>query len=257
MLVKVAALVRLVQVEPNGDCPFKKLGPPKILLRCGILPARSRDKRADVPEGAGALLKAFSEAKVEPGRKGLVEGVGRDVLDVRRATLGALFETVGEILDGKVPALPLRAGLFIPVSVKGTRSGNPSAFGDSGISNRGVDVPLVGGPQILEVVPVGVCSSRVRFGNNLEADSCSGEPDPTRFRFKPARLLTCELDLGAANGDLLAEEVLGSTMGDKPDRLIFREPSALPLGPMMDNYVLHSLKVYLAKCSDDNQVDLK
>lgn len=121
-----------------------------------MLPARSLERRADVPDGAGALLKAFSDAEVEPGRKGLVEGVGRDVLEVRSVTFGALFETVGEILEGKVPALPLRAGLLIPVSVKGTRSGKPSALGDSGISNKGVEVPLVGGPHMLEVVPVGV-----------------------------------------------------------------------------------------------------
>lgn len=126
MLVKVAALVRLVHVEPKGDCAFRKLGPPKILLRWGILPARSLDKSADVPVEAGALLKAFSEAEVEPGRKGLVEGVGREVFEVSKAIFGALFETVGDIREGKVPALPLRAGLLMPVSVNGTRSGKPS-----------------------------------------------------------------------------------------------------------------------------------
>lgn len=188
-----------------------------------------------MPEAAGALLNAFSEAEVEPGRNGLVEGVGRDVLEVSRAIFGALFETVGDILEGKVPALPLRAGLLMPVSVRGTRSGKPSAFGDSGISNSGVDVPLVGGPQMFEVVPVGVCNSLVRLGNNLEADSCRGEPEPTLFRFSPAKLLTCELDFGPAKGDLLAE-LLGSTIGDKPERLMFIEPSALELGPMLANY---------------------
>lgn len=205
-----------------------------------MLPARSRDRRADVPAGAGALLKAFSEAEVEAGLNGLVEGVGREVLDVSRATLGALFETVGDILEGKVPALPLRAGLLMPVSVKGTRSGKPSAFGDSGISKRGVEVPLVGGPQMLVVVPVGVCSSLVRFGNSLEADSCRGEPELTLFRFKPARLLTCELDFGAEKGDLLA--AFGSTIGDRPDRLMFKAPSFLELGPIMNDYFLQLLR---------------
>lgn len=126
ILVRVAARVRLVHVEPKGDCAFRKVGPPKILLRWGMLPARSLDNRAEVPVGAGALLKAFSEAEVEPGRKGLVEGVGREVFEVSKAMFGALLETVGEIREGKVPALPLRAGLLIPVSVSGTRSGKPS-----------------------------------------------------------------------------------------------------------------------------------
>lgn len=189
-----------------------------------------------MPGAAGALLKAFSEAEVEPGRNGLVEGVGRDVFEVSRATFGAVFDTVGEILDGNVPALPLRAGLFIPVSVKGTRSGKPSALGDSGISKRGVEVPLVGGPHMLEVVPVGVWSSLVRLGNSLDADSCNGEPVPTLLRLRPAILLTGAFDLGPENGDLLFEEGLGSTIGDKPDRLMFIEPSSLELGPMMNYY---------------------
>lgn len=190
-----------------------------------------------MPEAAGALLNACSEAEVEPGRNGLVEGVGRDVFDVKRAMFGALLETVGDILEGKVPARPLRAGLLIPVSVKGTKSGKPSALGDSGISNNGVEVPLVGGPQIFIVPPVGVCNSRVRLGNNLEADSCKGEPEPTLLRLRPAKLLPGALDLGPVNGDLAAEELFGSTMGDKPDKLMFKEPSALELGPIMNDYL--------------------
>ena len=156
MLVKVAARARLFQVVEKGDCPVRKVEPPKILARCGMLPARSLESRADVPADAGALLKAFSEAEVEPGRKGLVEGVGREVFEVRRAMFGALLVTVGEMREGKVPARPLRAGLLIPVSVNGTRSGKPSWLGDSGISNNGVEVPLVGGPQMFPLVPVGV-----------------------------------------------------------------------------------------------------
>lgn len=188
-----------------------------------------------MPEGAVALLKAFSEAEVEPGRNGLVEGVGRDVLEVRRAMFGALFEAVGEILEGKVPARPLRAGLLMPVSVNGTRSGKPSALGDSGISNRGVEVPLVGGPQMLVVAPVGVCSSLVRLGKSFEADSCNGEPEPTLFRLSPARLLIGPFDLGPVKGDLEADELFGSAIGARPERLILREPSALEFGPILND----------------------
>jgi len=156
MLVKVAALARLFQVVEKGDCAARKLDPANILARCGMLPARSLESRAEVPADAEALLNAFSEAEVDPGLNGLVEGVGREVLEVSSGMFGAVFVTVGEIREGKVPARPLRAGLLIPVSVKGTRSGKPSWLGDSGISNSGVEVPLVGGPQILPLFPIGV-----------------------------------------------------------------------------------------------------
>ena len=91
-----------------------------------MLPARSLESKAEVPADAGALLKAFSDAEVEPGLKGLVVGVGRDVLEVKRVTFGALFVTVGDMREGRVPALTRRAGLLMPVSVRGTRSGKPS-----------------------------------------------------------------------------------------------------------------------------------
>lgn len=89
---------------------------------------------------------------------------------------------------------------------------------------------------MLDVVPVGVCNSLVRLGKSLEADSCRGEPEPTLLRFRAAKLLTEALDFGPVKGDLLADEVFGSTMGDSPDRLMFKEPSALELGPMLINY---------------------
>lgn len=88
------------------------------------------------------------------GLKGLVEGVGLDVFDVSDETLMPLIVPTGGIRDGSVPALPLLAGLLMPDSVTGTRSGKPSCEGDSGISYSGVDVPLVGGPQILGDKPV-------------------------------------------------------------------------------------------------------
>lgn len=184
----------------------------------------------DEPAGAGALLNAFSEA--EPGRKGLVDGVGREVLDAKKERVWGFPTAGGVILDGRVPALPLRAGLFIPVSVNGTRSGKPSWLGDSGISNRGVDVPLVGGPHILPIVPVGVCSSLVRFGNSLCADSCNGDP--------VLPLETCPsaeaLALGPLKGDF-EFALFGSVMGDSPDKFRLIEPSALEAGPIVARVV--------------------
>lgn len=110
---------------------------------------------------------------------------------------------------------------------------------------------------MLDVVPVGVCNSLVRLGKSLEADSCRGEPEPTLLRFRAAKLLTEALDFGPVKGDLLADEVFGSTMGDSPDRLMFKEPSALELGPMLVNYFFHSFGMYLVMRSDDSQVDQK
>lgn len=74
---------------------------------------------------ADALLKAVSAAEVEPGLNGLVDGVGRDVLDVILVLTLAMIPGA-EMRDGSVPARPLLAGLLIPVSVRGTRSGKPS-----------------------------------------------------------------------------------------------------------------------------------
>lgn len=198
----MAALVLLFHVVPNGDCVASSPDPPNMFARCGMLPARSLDKRADCPSAADALLNAFSEAEVEFGRKGLVVGVGRDVLEVNIEMFGTLLVTVGEMRDGKVPALPRRAGLFMPVSVKGIRSGKPSWFGDSGISNKGVEVPLVGGPQMFPVVPVTVCSSRVRLGNSLDAESCNGELVPPLD--SPAKVLAP--GFGALKGDFAFDE---------------------------------------------------
>ena len=149
------------------------------------------------------------------GRNGLVVGVGRDVFEVN--TLTPLIVPTGEILDGSVPALPLLAGLLIPVSVRGTRSGKPSCEGDSGISNRGVEVPLVGGPQIFEVKVFCDCSSRVRLGNSLEPCSCRGEPAPTLAFDRP---VNADDDLVAPKGDFVVGIEEGSVIVLKPDRLI-------------------------------------
>lgn len=137
-----------------------------------MLPARSLDSKVELPDGdVPAALKASSAAEVELGLKGLVDGVGREVLEARLWDGIVPMVPTGEIRDGNVPARPRRAGLLTPVSVRGTRSGKPSWLGDSGISKSGVDVPLVGGPQIFKDTPAGVCNSLVRLGNNL--DVCS------------------------------------------------------------------------------------
>lgn len=68
------------------------------------------------------------------GLNGLVDGVGLEVFDVIDETLMPLIVPTGDILEGSVPALPLLAGLLMPDSVTGTRSGKPSCEGDSGIS---------------------------------------------------------------------------------------------------------------------------
>lgn len=85
MLVKVAARVLELHGDPKADPP-KILGCPRMLDRCGMLPARSRERRDALPKLEfvldPALLKAFSAADVEPGRNGLVEGVGLEVFDV-------------------------------------------------------------------------------------------------------------------------------------------------------------------------------
>lgn len=156
-----------------------------------------------------------------------MDGVGLDVFEVRDETLMPLIVPTGEILDGRVPALPLLAGLLMPDSVTGAKSGNPSCAGDSGISYRGVEVPLVGGPQILGDIPVWAWSSLVRFGNSREPDSCSGEPAPTLALFKPARPF---VRLGSLNGDFDEALVGISDTGDIPDRLRLSLPSGLEPG---------------------------
>lgn len=73
---------------------------------------------------APALLKAFSAA--DPGLKGLVEGVGLEVFDGDWVVLTPAIVPAGDMREGRVPARPRRAGLLMPVSVKGMRSGKPS-----------------------------------------------------------------------------------------------------------------------------------
>lgn len=172
-----------------------------------------------------------SPAGVVGSLKGLVDGVGRDVLDVISLTLSPFTVPTGDILEGRVPARArLVAGLPIPASLIGTRSGKPSCDGDSGTIDRGVDVPLTGGPQMLGESPACPCNSRVRFGYNLEPCSCNGDPAPD--------LVLLELDmpplrgLGPLYGDVVALREWKSTVGDTLDRFKFGRPSGRVPGAM-------------------------
>ena len=129
---------------------------PKALLlprkpgRCGIDPARSRERSEEFAFDMLTDGGLASELRLADCLNGLVEGVGPCVLESSDCcTFIPLIVPTGENLEGTVPALALRAGLFSPISDGGIKSGNPSCVGDSGmLSCNGVELPLVGGPQI-------------------------------------------------------------------------------------------------------------
>lgn len=148
MSVDARSLLEL-QFEVNSEFP-NGLEDPIRLDRCGIDPARSLESKAALLELFGGPLFDIS-ADSEVGLKGLVDGVGRDVLDKSDCcTMTPLIVPTGENLDGTVPARVRREGLATLISEGGTRSGKPSCEGDSGmVSRNGVEFPLVGGPQIL------------------------------------------------------------------------------------------------------------
>ena len=173
-------------------------------------------------------MAAESGVEVEGSLNGLVEGVGRDVLEVKCWTLSPLAVTTGEILDGRVPARVRLAGLLIPVSATGTRSGNPPCEGDSGTMDSGVDVPLTGGPQMLGERPDCPCSSRVRFEYSLEPWSCKGDPAPSlalpEFDMPPFSVL------GPLNGEVVAPVAWKSSVGETPDKFRLSLPSGREAG---------------------------
>ena len=80
MLVSVVARsLPEPQFEPNTEVPNGVEGEMK-LDRCGIDPARSLDNKAALPELFGGPL--FDSSAGDPGGlKGLVEGVGLEVLE--------------------------------------------------------------------------------------------------------------------------------------------------------------------------------
>lgn len=156
MLVSVVARSRPVdQLVEKSDGP-KGFDEPRRPGLCGIEPARRRDNAVVLPPLlAVAGLVPESIPETPGGLKGLVDGVGREVLDRKDCwTFTPLSGPTGENREGTVPALALRAVLLIVPSEGGTKSGNPSWLGDSGIfSRRGVELPLVGGPQMLGETP--------------------------------------------------------------------------------------------------------
>lgn len=128
ILVNVVALSRPVdQFDENNDGP-KGLLCPKGLLRCGIEPARSRDNIAGLE--AAAELATFDDESIPDtpgGRKGLVDGVGREVWDVNGCSSSNSFKVpIGGKREGTVPARALRPEPPIGPLVVGIRSGKPS-----------------------------------------------------------------------------------------------------------------------------------
>lgn len=119
----------------------------------------------------------------EGALKGLGDGDGREVL-ATSVGRGAkpLLAPPGEKRDGTVPARArLVEGRFSGAG-RCEKSGKPSV-GDSGMfSRRGVELPLVGGPQTLTGRPSWACISRALLENNLLAlpNSCDGDPAPDR-----------------------------------------------------------------------------
>lgn len=152
MLARVEVLSRLSpQLVENSELP-KGFEDPMTFVLCGMEPALNLDSSAAFVELAAIGLDDTSVADVVGGLKGLVDGVGREVLESEEdwCPLIPFIVPTGGNLEGTVPALALLAGLFTPVSATGTRSGKPSWVGDSGIfSRRGVELPLaVGGPHM-------------------------------------------------------------------------------------------------------------
>ena len=82
MLARVTILSRLgPQLLEKSEFPNGLEDPGKFDL-CGIEPARKRDNSAALVElGASSLAEVVSAAEVTGGLKGLVDGVGREVLE--------------------------------------------------------------------------------------------------------------------------------------------------------------------------------
>ena len=98
---------------------------------------------------------------LEEDLNGLVDGVGLEVLGTYCWLPLRPGGAAGENLEGTVPALARRAGLWLVLSDGGMKSGKPSWLGDSGmVSRKGVDPPLAGGPQRFGVKPSCACISR-------------------------------------------------------------------------------------------------
>lgn len=117
MLAKVEVRSRLPfqpDVKSEEENGFEVEG---AFVRWGIEPARSRDSNAEFELGGADDLIGWSGAGTD-GLNGLVDGVGRELF-VNKAcwTFTPLIVPTGENLEGTVPALTRRAGLFNEESV--------------------------------------------------------------------------------------------------------------------------------------------
>ena len=137
-------------------------------VRWGIEPALRRESSAEVSLGVRTVGLVLL---LDPGSldsigantdalKGLVTGVGLELLVWDSAGLLKPEPPPAGNLEGTVPARALRVGLKRLFSAGGVKSGKPSWLGDSGmVSLKGVDPPLAGGPQT-GVSPSCACISR-------------------------------------------------------------------------------------------------
>jgi hypothetical protein len=83
MLVRVVARSRADdQFVENKDGP-NGFDDPSRLVRCGIEPALKRFNTAVFPPEPLVVVLAVVSIPETPGRKGLVDGVGLDVLDMK------------------------------------------------------------------------------------------------------------------------------------------------------------------------------
>ena len=128
MLANVVARSRPeAQLVENTEGPKGFEEPRKLFGRCGIDPARKRDRTFAFGLTPTVAVRLFVSMPDKPcGRNGLVDGVGLDVLDMRDCgwELAPIVPT-GENREGTVPALALRAGLF-NVGSEVIKSGKPS-----------------------------------------------------------------------------------------------------------------------------------
>ena len=145
-------------------------------VRCGMEPALRRESRAEVSRGVRTVglfeVLFVPESFISVGvktedLKGLVAGVGLELLGWDSAGLDKPDAPPAGNLEGTVPARALRVGLSRLFSPGGMKSGKPSWLGDSGIvSLRGVDPPLAGGPHT-GVSPSWACISRALIGGQV------------------------------------------------------------------------------------------